>query len=288
MPKKKTSLWRFLATKVFWKNFLLAMAITFTTIVVTQLVLRIYTDHGDEIPVPNFTSMSLLEVDQLCFQKDLKWLVQDSVYVKDQPGGTVLDQYPPAGFKVKKNRKIFLTTNCWYPEMIPMPKAYDMSYRQAKRIIESHGLFIDSLEYEPYFARTYVLKQKYKGEIIDENTQIEKGSGIVLILGQGLSNKTDFIPNLTGMHEDSASSLALDMHFNIGAVVFDDGIQSADDSLNALIYKQFPDHNNRKAQLGSPIDIWLTLDSLKLYLADSTLFELDSLQMQRLNPVEIK
>lgn len=286
MPKKKTSFWRFLATKVFWKNFLLAMAIAFASIVVIQLVLRMYTDHGDEIQVPDFTGMGLQQVDQLCFQKELKWLIQDSIYVKDQPGGIVLDQYPSAGFEVKKNRKVFITTNCWYPELIPMPKAYDMSYRQAKRILESHDLFIDSLEYEPYFARTYVLKQKYRNLIIDEDTPIEKGSGIILVLGQGLSNKTDFIPKLIGMPEDSASSLALDLHFNIGAVVFDNSILTQEDSSNALIYKQFPNYNNNKAQLGSPIDVWLTIDSIKLYLADSTLFKLDSLQMLKIFPMK--
>ena len=285
MPKKKISFWRFLITWVFWKNFLIASAITFGLILAIQLSLNIYTGHGKEIQVPNFTGFTLQEVDQLCFQKELTWLVQDSIYVKDQPGGSVLDQYPAAGFIVKKNRKIFLTTNCWYPEMTLMPKAFDMSYRQAKRVLESQSFFIDSIEYEPYFARTYVLNQKYQGEIIEQGTPIEKGSGIVLVLGQGLSNETDFIPELTLMTHDSAASLLLDLHFNIGAVVFDDSILSAEDSMNALIYKQFPDHNSTKAQLGSPIDIWLSLDSLKLFMTDSSLFMLDSLKTDEIIPL---
>ncbi|MEA1877143.1 MAG: PASTA domain-containing protein [Bacteroidota bacterium] len=285
MPKKKISFWRFLTTWVFWKNFLIATAIAFGLILVIQLSLKIYTDHGKEIQVPNFTGLNLQEVDHLCFQQELTWLIQDSIYMKDQPGGRVLDQYPTAGFRVKKNRKIFLTTNCWYPEMILMPKAFDMSYRQAKRLLDSQGFFIDSLEYEPYFARTYVLNQKYEGEIIDPGTPIEKGSGIILVLGQGLSNTRDYIPKLINMTRDSAASLSLDLHFNIGAVVFDDSIQSADDSINALVYRQFPDYHNKKAQLGSPIDIWLTLDSLKLFMADSSLFRLDTLQSDEIIPL---
>jgi len=285
MPKKKRSFWRFLTTRVFWKNFLLAIAIAFGLILVIQFSLRIYTDHGKEIQVPNFTGFNLQEVDQLCVQKELTWLIQDSIYVKDQPGEAVLDQYPTAGFRVKKKRKIYLTTNCWYPEMIPMPKAYDMSFRQAKRILESQGFFIDSLEYEPYFARTYVLNQKFLGEIIDVGTPIEKGSGIILVLGQGLSNETDFIPKLINMTHDSAASLSIDRHFNIGAVVFDNRISTAEDSINALVYKQFPDYNNRKAQLGSPIDIWLTLDSLKLIEANPSLFRLDTIQPEEILPL---
>jgi len=278
MPKKKISFRRFIITWVFWKNFLIALAIAFGLLMIVQFSLRLYTGHGKEIMVPNFTGFSLQEVDQLCFQKELTWLIQDSIFVKDKPGGSILDQYPVAGFRVKKNRKIFITTNCWYPEIILMPKAFDMSYRQAKRVLESQGFFIDSLEYEPYFARTYVLNQKYNGETIDPGTPVEKGSGIVLVLGQGLSNQTDYIPKLINMSHDSAASLSLDLHFNIGAVVFDDSITSSDDSINALVYRQFPDYHNKKAQLGSPIDIWLTLDSLKLFMADSSLFKKDTLQ----------
>ena len=277
MPKKKISFWRFLLSRVFWKNLGIAAAIIIILLVLTRITLHFYTDHGKEIPVPNFTHMSLHEVDQLCYQKNLRWIVQDSTYNPDLAGGSVVEQYPPAGFRVKKKRKVFLITNSWYPEMIMMPDASDTHLRQAKGLLESYGLFVDSLEYEPHFARTYVLKQKFRGEIIEPGTPIEKGSGITLVLGQGLSSEVDLIPNLINMTQDTAQDVALDLHFNIGAVVFDESITNEEDSIMARIYKQFPHHQNEKAQLGSPIEIWLTLDSLKLMEADSTLFPRDSL-----------
>lgn len=277
MPEKKKLFLRFLISRVFWKNIGIMAVITLIAILIIQLVLRNYTDHGEEIQVPNLTQMDLVQADQLCYQKQLKWIIQDSIYDPEISGGIVLDQYPPAGFRVKKNRKLYLTTSRWYPEMIPMPRAYDMSYRQAKRVLESQGLVIDSLEYEPYFARTYVLRQKYKGEVIEEGTPIERGAGVILVLGQGLSDQTDRIPDLLGMTRDSAAAMALDLHFNIGAVVFDTSILSGEDSLNALIYRQEPERNTTGIRLGSPIDIWLTRDSLKLYKADSVRFRLDKL-----------
>jgi beta-lactam-binding protein with PASTA domain len=277
MPEKKKTLWRFFLTRTFWKNVGIMFLIVTVLLIGIQLVLRNYTDHGEEIQVPNMTGLELLDADELCYQKNLKWSKQDSIHNKNLPGGVVIDQYPPAGFRVKKNRTIFFTTSRWYPEMIPMPKAYDMSYRQAKRILESQGLHIDSLEYEPYFARTYVMKQKFRDMVIEEGTPVEKGSGIVLVLGQGLSNETDLIPDLKGMSKDSAASIALDLHFNVGAIVYDESILNEEDSLTALIYKQFPESNRNKARLGSPIDIWLTLDSLKLYEVDSVRFKIDSL-----------
>ncbi len=277
MPNKRKSFWRFLLTKVFWKNLGIAFAISLVIFVLVKITLHIYTGHGKEITVPNLTGMDLAEVDQLCYQKDLLWVIQDSIYQPDLPGGEIIDQYPPAGFRVKKKRKIFLTVNSWYPEMVMMPKASDTHFRQAKRILEMNGLFVDSLEYEPYFARTYVMKQKFRGTIIDPGTPIEKGSGITLVLGQGLSNETDYVPKLVHLTKDTATNLALDLHFNIGAVVYDQSILTGEDSIMSRVYKQFPDFHDRKAQLGSPIDIWLTIDSLKLLQADSSLFPVDSL-----------
>lgn len=279
MPEKKRLFWRFLISRVFWKNTGIMAAIVLVIMILVQLVLRNYTDHGEEIQVPNLTGMELAQADQLCFQKDLKWIIQDSVYFKDLPGGVVVDQYPLTGFRVKKNRKIFLTTSRWYPEMIPMPKAYDMSYRQAKRILESQGLYIDSIEYEPYFARTYVMRQKFGGLVIDEGTPIEKGSGVVLVLGQGLSDQTDQIPDLFGLTREDAAEAALDQHFNIGAAIYDAGVLNAEDSSLAVVYKQFPEGLQQNVRLGSPIDIWLTRDSIKLYQADSIRFRPDSLSM---------
>jgi len=285
MPDNKKTFWRFFLSRAFWKSIGIMALIVIVLIIAIQLVLRNYTDHGEEIQVPNLTGMELKNADELCFQKQLKWLIQDSIYNKNLPGGVIIDQYPPAGFRVKKNRKVFFTTSRWYPEMIPMPKVYDMSFRQAKRVIESQGLFIDSVEYEPYFARTYVLKQKYEGFIIDEGTPIEKGAGIVLVLGQGLSSETDLIPELLGLPKDSATVLALDAYFNVGAVVYDESILSDEDSINALVYKQFPEHQSKQTRLGSPIDIWLTLDSLKLYVVDSVRFKIDSLPAEVIIPL---
>lgn len=285
MPVKKRKFVRFLLSKVFWKHTGILILAFILLIVIVQLALRNYTDHGEELQVPNLTGMELTAADKLCYEQELKWIIQDSTYIRDVPGGVILDQYPPSGFRVKRNRKIYLTTSSWYPEMIPMPKAYDMSYRQAKRILESQGLGIDSLESVPYFARTYVMRQKYKGEVILEGTPIEKGSAVVLVLGQGLSNETDLIPDLLGLTRDIAADLAMDLHFNIGAVVFDQTVLTEEDSLTAMIYKQYPEHQEKQARLGSSIDIWLTMDSIRLFQADSVRFRIDSLAMDSLYPL---
>ena len=166
MPENKHKFRRFLMSKVFFKNLAIAIGISFLLIIIVQISLRIYTGHGKEIAVPDFKGLTLSEADKICYQEELTWTIQDSLFIQDQPGGVILDQYPSPGSKVKKGRKLFLIINSWNPEMVLMPKAYETPYRQALLILEASGLHVDSIEYEPYFAETYVRKQKYKGEII--------------------------------------------------------------------------------------------------------------------------
>lgn len=277
MPNSNKTFRKFLVSKVFFKNLAIAAAITLLILIIIQVSLRVYTGHGKEITVPQFSGLSLAEADKICFEKDLKWTIQDSLYLDDQPGGIILDQYPEVGSRVKKNRKVFLIINSWDPEIIMMPKAYETPYRQALRILEASGLYVDSIEYEPYFAETYVRKQKFKGEIILEGTPIPKGSGITLVLGQGLSNERAFVPRLISMTQDSARQTIMNTHFSLGAIVYDETVANKEDSSNARIFRQLPDHKNNQARLGTAIDIWLSRDSLKIFMADSTLFDTDSL-----------
>ncbi|MDD4644937.1 MAG: PASTA domain-containing protein, partial [Bacteroidales bacterium] len=228
-----------------------------------------YTDHGKSIRVPDFTGMSLQQVDRLCAQNQIVWVVQDSNFVDKIQRGAVLDQYPEPGSGIKKNRKIFLITNSWFPQMISMPKAFDMPYRQAERVLSVAGLHIAHVEYIPHFAPTYVLGQKYKGKQITEGAQIEKGAGITLVVGEGLSEESSTVPNLLNIGRETARILALNSYFNLGATQFDATVRTAQDSAKAKIFRQPPDINS-SARLGSSIDVWLTVDSLLIAQMDSS------------------
>jgi beta-lactam-binding protein with PASTA domain len=267
---------QFLLSRIFWKNVLIAVLATIGLIILVQISLYFYTGHGKKISVPDFTGMSLQQVDRLCAQNHILWIIQDSTYVAESQHGAVLDQYPEPGSGIKKNRKIFLVTNCWFPQMIKMPKAFDMPYRQSERVLSSAGLHISSIEYIPHFAPTYVLEQKFGGRIIAEGTDIEKGSGITLVVGEGLSSERSPVPNLLNIGRETARIIALNNYFNLGATQYDSTVINSMDSSLAKVYRQFPDYRNQ-ARLGTSIDIWLTRDSLRILQADSVSTVRDSL-----------
>lgn len=275
----KSPLARFLVSRIFWKNVLIAVLATIGLIILVQISLYFYTGHGKKILVPDFTGMTLQQVDRLCSQNQIEWTIQDSTFVEESPRGAVLDQYPEPGSGIKKNRKIFIITNCWFPQIIKMPKAYDMPYRQAERVLSNAGLHISSIEYIPHFAPTYVLEQKFGDKLITEGTEIAKGSGITLVVGEGLSNERAPVPKLLNIDRETARIIAMNNYFNLGAVKYDSTITNATDSSIAKVYRQFPDFNNQ-ARLGTSIDIWLTRDSLLIMQVDSIASVHDTLQME--------
>ncbi len=272
----KSPVVQFLLSRIFWKNVLIAVLVTFGLIVLVQISLFFYTGHGKKIFVPDFTGMSLWQVDRLCAQNQILWIVQDSDYLAESPRGAVLGQYPEPGSSIKKNRKIFITTNCWFPQMIKMPKAFDMPYRQSERVLTSAGLHISNIEYIPHFAPTYVLEQKFGGKLIAEGTNIEKGSGITLVAGAGLSSERSPVPNLLNIGRETGRIIALNNYFNLGATQYDSTVTNAMDSALAKVYRQFPDFSSQ-ARLGTSIDIWLTRDSLRIMQMDSAFALKDSL-----------
>lgn len=268
---------KFLGSRIFWKNVLYAILITIALVVIVSISLYYYTDHGKKIKVPDFTGMSLQQVDRLCTDNQLLWLVQDSNFVADAPKGSVIDQYPEPGTGIKKNRKIYLITNSWVPQVIKMPKAFDMPYRQAERVLASAGLHISHVEYIPHFAPTYVLEQKFNGKIIKEGMEINKGSGITLVVGEGLSDESAPVPDLLNISRETARVLALNSYFNLGAAQYDSTVKTSRDSAIAKVFRQSPS-GNAMARLGSSIDIWLTRDSAQLKRMDSLQLIMDTLQ----------
>jgi hypothetical protein len=88
---------------------------------------------------------------------------------------------------------------------------------------------------------------------------------IDLVLGRGLSSQRTALPRLTGTTLDQARNEILGSSLNLGAYVFDATVLTAEDSLNAFVYKQNPEyHPDASVQLGSAVYIWLTTDTLRI------------------------
>ena len=246
------------------KNVLLLILVAFAIFYGTLVVLKHYTHHGEMLQVPDVRALTLDEAIQVLQSQKMRWQLSDSVYVASEKPGAVVNQNPEAGSKVKENRSIFLIINALAPEKVKMPDVVGVSFRQAKTMLESQGLNLGQLTYVPDIAKDYVLQQQYRGQEIRKGTEIVKGAEIELVLGRGLSDEKTFVPDLLGNTLSEARETMTKYFLNFGVIIYDQTISTSADSVNAFIYQQRPVADaDAMLQLGSPIDVWMTIDETK-------------------------
>lgn len=268
------SIVKFLISKTFLKNLGLISATGALLLIVVFISLNVYTHHGEAKPLPDFKGLTESQFKKIISSNDLRYKIIDSVHISDKLPGVVVEQTPNVGEKVKRNRTIFFTINAYTAEKVQMPNVVESSLRDAKVALESYGLKTGKIIYVPSEYTNLVMGQMYKGKPIEKGTSIPKGSRIDLMIGKGLSDKKTNVPNLTGMSMDKAEQTCLNTSLNIGTIICDTTLKTAEDSLNAFVWKQRPKADDgMQLNLGASIDVWVTLDSLKL-LPDSVAMEI--------------
>ena len=276
------TLFKFLTSKTFLKHFAYAFGGIVVLLIATFLILKVYTHHGRYLSVPDFTGLTMDEVQVKAKKSKLRIEVTDSIFNNNKPRGTVIEQNPVSGFQVKKNRRIFLVMNALNPEKVKMPDIVGVSHRQAEAVLKNAGLEIGRLIHVPDIAINNVLKQKYKGEEIKKGTLVPKGSKIDLVLGMGLSDQKTQVPDLNHYTLNDAKRRILRSALNIGAVIYDESITDGTDSTEAKIWRQYPSFKeNKLIRLGTTVDLWLSVDSAVLY-PEMIIIE-DSLEVNELN-----
>ena len=259
------SLRNFLTSRIFFKNLLLAIAIVIIIIFIVMQWLRTYTHHGEANSVPDFSGMTLDEIKATAAQNNLKFEIIDSVYDNTALPGVVVDQQPEAGFKVKLSRKIFLTVNSTQQEQIALPKLTDISFRQAQVLAENSGLTIGNISYVPSEFNNLVLRVEQDSYQLNPGDLILKGSSVDLVLGRNHGNEETQLPNLTGVNVNDAKTVLTNAMLNMGVLIYDASCTNAEDSLNAFVWRQYPSAKNTEMiGLGSSVDLWLTIDSMKI------------------------
>ncbi len=256
---------KFLTSRLFLINLLLAIVILIIIFIVVMQGLKMYTRHGEAHPVPDFSGLNATEAIATAKQHNMRIEVIDSLYVDEAPPGTVVDQVPEAGHRVKQNRIIFLTVNSSQPELVSLPRLTDISFRQAQVLVENAGLKIGQILYQPSEYNGLVLKVQIDSTDIFPGKKLPKGASIDLVLGHQEGNLSTPLPDLTGLSVEEADRTLTDAMLNKGVIIYDASILSKEDSVNAVVWRQRPNPKiTATVNLGSSVDIWVTVDQLKI------------------------
>lgn len=255
-----------MAFKDFWKNsvvafvlkrILLSIVIFIALAWLTLVMIDVYTRHGESVTVPDLQGLYIEEAQSLLERNDLMAEIIDSVYVKDKPLGTIVEQVPGPNSSVKKYRSIFLIMNQQQVKTIPLPGLDDVSLRQADALLKSLGIKVAGVTYQPSEFKDLVIGVVHNGVTVPAGTRLKEGSSVFLVVGSGLGEGISSIPSLIGLTLSDARYHALSLSFILGATNYD--IPPSGDEGMYIIYKQSPSAGQNQPE-GTRINVWLSKD----------------------------
>jgi len=252
---KLKPIFKFLISKPFLVNLAIAVVGMIMLIGMTYKWLGSYTNHNESVSVPDFIEMNITDLDEFLRDKKFRYKVSDSsTYNPNVPAGTIIDQDPLPGKKVKENRTIYLNITKSVAPKVKMPDIIGVQQRQAIATLKSYGLVVGGQTYIPDIQKNCVLQMKVGGKNIKPGATISKGTKVDLIIADGFGETTVEIPDLTGMPLEEVNFLIQGQSLHLGSVIFDIGA----DSSTATVYKQYPEfiEGERIAQ-GDAIDVYL-------------------------------
>ncbi|MFI3285147.1 MAG: PASTA domain-containing protein [Rikenellaceae bacterium] len=255
--------------KTIFTNLAIIAAVIVAAAIAAHFLLQIGTRHGAHCTVPQFKGISLREAEALAKENDLNIFINDSLYVTEYPGGTVLDQLPTVGAEVKPGRTVYVVINAFGDRMVEMPYVAGRSLRQAKNMLDVAGLEIKQINYVTDMATNYVLEQSFEGQRIEPRTkkEVAVGSGVVLKVGVSREDPYTRIPNVIGLSLREAKSRIWESGLNVGKINIDEGVNLLKHK-NAKVSLQSAAANS-SASWGSYLNITVTLDEKKLKSAVS-------------------
>lgn len=263
--------------KNFWKetktgfvltNVLIAIGVIIIGVVVLQMCLKRYTEHGVEVEVPDITGLYMEEAKITLAADDLRLEVVDSTYSTKKPLGTIVEQNPVAGSKAKHGRVVYAVQNARFRRPVVMPEMRDVSLRQAKATLNSLGLTAADILYEPSTYRDIVLDiQTVNGDAILAGQTVAEGSAVVLVVGKGQGTAEVTVPSLSGKSLNEARSWLLSSMLTLGIVEYDEPPTEDNQDLY-IVYSQMPQSGTVVVE-GTSVNVKMSKDIEKTITTDN-------------------
>ncbi len=273
---------KFIFSKFFWINLLLAFAALYGVFYYTMDNLDKYTNHNIKIEVPNLLGIQINDLNDTLEELELRYEIRDSIYSENHPMGMIIQQDPKPHSDnfpnyIKPNRNLYLTIvkRQEIYKTIPdlMSNVYSKNIGKSK--LEILGFKVD-LEIRNHKDRDKVLEIRFDDQIVKAGRKLLKGSTLKLIYGSGDKGKPIELPDFRGMNiylaTNKANEIGLELEINYNDSVFD-----FKDSNRAVIYSQYPDAeiNNKSfisigslvildANLSTPLDSIYAKDTVGL------------------------
>lgn len=219
---------RFLVSKLFLINLVLALGVAFALPYCSLNELNDYTNHGIKKEVPFLIGTHIDDLPSKFDGTELVYKIIDSTFNDEYASGTVIKQDPNPKINydsVKPGRTIYLTIvkeGGEYKEVPNLTGNFVTSKEVAKIKLESRGFKV-IFDTKPS-KDDNVIDIQVKGKTIKAGTKLLKGTEITVIHGTGGSNTAVNLPNVKGLtvieanHILSSANLILEVNYEPAAL----------------------------------------------------------------------
>jgi beta-lactam-binding protein with PASTA domain len=253
--------WQFAKTRFFWLHVLAASLTVAIFTVLCIFLMDSYTLHDSSVKVPDFKGLYAKDLDKFVEDYSVSYKIIDSTSTGDEAKGTIVKQEPDAGSVVKEGRVVYLTVKAIQNEQVRMPNIEGLPIKIASEELEAFGLKpgrripIESSEIIVRGSDSPVIRQLYKNKEIKPGTLIDKGSAIDMEYIRNAEGDLILVPNLSGLTLAEAREELQSAGLYIGSVFPD---KSPVDSLQAKIYRQYPESSEEGLYKGAKVNIWIS------------------------------
>ena len=169
--------------------------ILFLIILFDQLIMPMYTRHGDSFVLPDITLMDKKEAFEKLDDIDVTPVWKDSIYDENIETGKVIQQTPLPFSKVKKGRKIYLITSRG-PQIKLMPDFRGFTIREVRLQLQDLALQEGRIQYKENseFPEGVVF-----GQNPDPGNSFSPGATISFQISLGTGTQNKRLPQLVGL-----------------------------------------------------------------------------------------
>lgn len=265
----------FITKRPFWVNLVAVIVLAFLIVFLFLQMLSWITNHGKFLTVPKVTGMKTEEAVKMLKKNGFEVSIQDSTFTDTTARGIVLKQSPDPDATVKANRTVFLVVNRVVPPMLSMPKLKDQSLTFALDMLARNHLQLEDTVFTSGFRTGVVKDQLFNGNPIPENTPIQWGSKITLVVEKGLGDEQFPVPDLVGLTFASAKEVIAANQLELAAVTVYPAGSVITDTASAFVVKQHParlneDHVPILIRAGQVVDLVISQEMIELR-TDSTI-----------------
>lgn len=151
--------------------------------------LDVWTRHGKEAVVPTVKGMTVYEAEEVLTAAGFEVSISDSIHDSALKPGQVVDQTPKAASTVKEGCMIYLSINAFTPRQVLLPALTDISYRQARSVLDGLGIKNVKVDTVPSDFKDLVLSVKRDGKRLMAGARVPVNAEIVIEIGAGLPDE---------------------------------------------------------------------------------------------------